>query len=99
MKIIYDFQGVYFEWDDNKALRNIQKHGVRFEEACEVFLDPFVKTLDSEVIDLEERDTIVGMTENWHVLSVVLTVKENDIFRLISARRATSNQRKIYEKQ
>ncbi len=64
-----------------------------------MFLDPFVKKVDSEVIDLETRDTIVGMIENWQVLSVVFTLRENDIFRLISARRVTSKQWKIYEKQ
>ncbi len=74
-------------------------NGIRFDQACEVFLDPFVKTVNSEELDSETRDTIVGMTENWQVLSVVFTLRDNDIFRIISARRATNRQRMLYEKQ
>ena len=40
MDITYQLQGVLFEWDENKAKINIQKHGVTFEEAAEVFFDP-----------------------------------------------------------
>lgn len=75
------------------------KHKIRFEEACEVFLDPFVKYLGSEVVESETRDKIIGMTENWQVLLVVYTERDSDTFRLISARRATSKERKQYEKQ
>lgn len=41
MTVIYRFQGVEFEWDANKAQGNIENHGVTFEEAAEVFFDPF----------------------------------------------------------
>ena len=99
MKTEFELQGVCFEWHDNKAKLNIQNHRIRFEEACEVFLDPFVKYLGSEIVESEIRDKIIGMTENWQVLLVVYTERENDLFRLISARRATSKERKQYEKQ
>lgn len=92
-------QGVCFEWDKEKALLNIQNHGIRFEEACEVFLDPFVKYFDSEIVDSETRGKIIGMTENWQVLLVVYTERDNDNFRIVSARRVISKERKQYEKQ
>ncbi len=63
-----------------------------------MFLDPFVKTVDSEILESESREKIIGMTENWQVLSVVFTERDNDVFRLVSARRATSKERKQYEK-
>lgn len=99
MKTEFELQGVCFEWDDTKALLNIENHAIRFEEACEVFLDPFVKSVDSEIVESETREKIIGMTENWQVLSVVYIERDNDVFRLISARRATSKERKKYEKQ
>jgi uncharacterized protein len=42
MDIVYRLQGSEFEWDTNKAQRNIDQHGVTFEEAAEVFLDPLL---------------------------------------------------------
>ena len=99
MNIRFELQGICFECDQDKALLNIQNHGIKFEDACEVFFDPFVKTFDSEIVDSEPRGKIIGMTENWHVFLVVFTEQYNEIFRLLSARRATSKERKEYEKQ
>ena len=99
MKIEFELQGVYFEWNENKALLNKQNHDINFEDACEVFFDPFVKSVDSEIVEAEMRDKIIGMTENWQVLLVVYTEQDNDFFRVISARRATSKERRQYEKQ
>jgi uncharacterized DUF497 family protein len=59
MDITYRLQGVLFEWDENKAQINIQKHDVTFEEAAEAFFDPFYQTGDASVND-EERDFIIG---------------------------------------
>ncbi|MHC5764249.1 MAG: BrnT family toxin [Nostoc sp.] len=41
MDIVYRLQGIEFEWDENKAQSNIEKDGIKFEEATEVFFDPF----------------------------------------------------------
>ena len=41
MDVIYRLQGVEFEWDDQKAQQNVEKHGITFEDAAEVFFDPF----------------------------------------------------------
>lgn len=43
MNIVYRFQGIEFEWDKNKAESNVEKHGVTFEQAPEVFFDHFYK--------------------------------------------------------
>jgi uncharacterized DUF497 family protein len=51
MDVTYQLQGVLFEWDENKAQTNIQKHGVTFEEAIEVFFDPFYQTGDASADD------------------------------------------------
>jgi uncharacterized DUF497 family protein len=61
MDIVYRLQGMEFEWDENKSTANIQKHGVTFEEAAEVFLDPFYQTGDASADDKEERDFIIGI--------------------------------------
>ena len=68
MDITYQLQGVLFEWDENKARSNIQKHGVTFEEAAEVFFDPFYQTGDASVGDGEERDFIIRYTFSQRLL-------------------------------
>jgi uncharacterized DUF497 family protein len=89
--------GIRFEWDDDKALQNVEKHGISFETACEVFFDPFVRTIETQQSDGETRNVIIGMTAQRHVLYVVHTVRDGEVFRLISARRATRSDRKQYE--
>ena len=53
MTISYTVQGIQFEWDREKALNNLDKHGVAFETACEVFFDPFVKTIETQEVEGE----------------------------------------------
>lgn len=95
MDVTYQLQGVLFEWDENKAQANIQKHGVTFEEAAEVFFDPFYQTGDASV-DEEERDFIIGYTFSQRLLLAVYTERD-DRTRIISARPATRAERKVYE--
>jgi len=99
MDIRYSLQGILFEWDADKATINFTKHQVAFETACEVFFDPFVHVLDEEQHGDEYRETLIGMTLQWNVLCVVYTERQGDIFRLISARPATSIERHSYEEQ
>ena len=49
MRISHELQGVWFEWDSEKADTNVQKHGVSFHTACEVFFDPFVWRLGTSL--------------------------------------------------
>lgn len=98
MKITKTIQGIDFEWDSQKALSNWHKHQVAFESACEVFFDPFLQPDKDEVIDGELRETVIGMTQNWRLLFIAYTLR-NDKIRVISARPVTRQQRKTYEDQ
>jgi len=95
MDIVYRLQGAEFEWDENKAQNNIQKHGVTFEEAAEVFFDPFYQTGDASVHE-ERRDFIIGYTFSQRLLLAVYTERGNRT-RIISSRPATRAERKVYE--
>jgi uncharacterized DUF497 family protein len=59
MDILYRLQGIEFEWNAEKAQNNISKHGVTFEEATEVFFDPFYQTGDASISN-EQRDFVLG---------------------------------------
>ncbi len=65
MDITYQLQGIPFEWDKNKAEINIRKHGVTFEEAAEVFFDPFYQTGDASIDEEETRDFIGCLHRTW----------------------------------
>lgn len=95
MDIIYRLQGVEFEWDEDKAKSNIRKHGVTFEEAAEVFFDPFYQRGDASMDD-EQRDFIIGYSLSQRLLLVVYT-ERGERTRIISARPATRSERKLYE--
>ena len=95
MNVIYRLQGSEFEWDANKAQSTIDKHGVTFEEAAEVFLDPFYQSGDATVND-ELREFVVGYSLMQRMLLVVY-VDSNRRSRIISARPATRNERRLYE--
>lgn len=87
-----------FEWDDNKAQSNIEKHGVTFEEATSVFED--YNSLfrdDPDHSEDEDRFLILGMSTQLRVLVVCHCIREEDTIRIISARKATKNEKKQYE--
>ncbi len=86
-----------FEWDENKAEKNEQKHGISFEEAESIFYDPrSVTVLDPDHSETELRFIDIGMSNYDRILVVVYTEREQRI-RLISARRASKKERKMYE--
>jgi len=83
-----------FEWDDNKEKQNIKKHGINFEIASRVFLDPNRVELYDEIHSIyEDRYHIIGMVHD--ILTVVYTQREEST-RIISARAATNTERNIY---
>ncbi len=96
MDVYFTLHGVTFVWDAQKARSNLRKHGVTFEEACEAFFDPFVMPADAGRHE-EERLAFLGMTERGRLLFVVYTERGDDVFRVISARRATRTERRAYE--
>jgi uncharacterized DUF497 family protein len=86
-----------FEWDKNKAARNIIKHGVSFEEAATVFGDPLSDTFDDPDHSAEERRfVIIGMSEKGRMLIVSHTDDEETV-HIISARELTRGERVFYE--
>lgn len=95
MNITYRFGGVEFEWDETKAQRNFEKHGVTFEEAAEVFLDPFHVVGDASAKS-EEREFALGYSLAERLLLVVHLERGKRI-RMISARVATRIERRLYE--
>ena len=87
-----------FEWDADKAVLNLRKHGVRFEDAARVFLDPNrIEAFDGRETYGEDRWKTVGLVEPA-LLAVVYTVRDKDgeIIRLISARKADARERAQY---
>ena len=86
-----------FEWDSEKNEINIKKHGFSFEEVLDVFNDHFaIEAIDRENSSLEEtRYKIIGRVKTQIILFVVYTQKDGHQ-RLISARHATSTERKFY---
>jgi uncharacterized DUF497 family protein len=90
--------GLEFEWDEAKNTANIAKHGVGFVRASGVFKDVFaIEYLDDRRDYGEERYIIIGMVDG-RLLSVVYTMR-NDIIRLISARGATSIEKRRYHEE
>lgn len=86
-----------FDWDENKAKINLEKHKVSFDEATSVFDDPlFLIFEDIDHSINEKRFIIMGESARARLLVVAYTEREN-ITRLISARLATSKERKAYE--
>lgn len=86
-----------FEWDPSKAERNLAKHGVSFDEATTAFDDDlFLAFADPDHSDAENRLILVGRSNEGRLLVVSFTERAEDI-RLISARRATRRERKVYE--
>ena len=85
-----------FEWDEEKDRINQAKHGVSFDYAVQVFLDPNrLEQIDERFDYAEERVAVIGMV-SFDVLFVVVTERNNDLVRLISARRATRQEEKRY---
>ena len=90
-----------FVWDPAKAESNHRKHGIRFEEAVRVFFDPLHLTVQDRVEGGEYRWQTIGQVGGAAVLLVAHTVTEDgpepvETIRIISARRATPQERKRY---
>lgn len=88
-----------FEWDDQKALENVQKHGVSFGEATEVFYDPnALEGADAEHSSDETRFFVIGYSTR-RLLFVIFAERRGDAIRIISARPPTPEERRLYEEQ
>ncbi len=86
-----------FEWDEEKAGANLEKHGVSFEEAQTVFYNPlYVDFYDPDHSFDEHRYVLIGESGRGRLLMVSYTEK-GDVIRLISSREVTPAERKAYE--
>ena len=91
---------IEFEWDASKAVSNAKKHGVTFDEAKSVFYDDFaVQFFDDENSELEDRFLILGYSNQSRILLICHCEKESgNLIRIISARKATAKERKLYKR-
>ena len=92
---------VQFTWDPKKAASNLKRHNVSFEEACTVFDDPnSVELPDEENARGELRTDVIGFSAALRLLFVVVfEVEDDELVRIISARRATPHEAKLYAEQ
>ena len=90
-----------FEWDENKAATNQQKHGVTFQEAATVFQDEdALQIFDPDHSEAEDRFILLGMSSILRILVVCHCYRANDdVIRIISARKATRNESSTYERR
>ncbi|MBI4989313.1 MAG: BrnT family toxin [Rhodocyclales bacterium] len=97
MDIEFELQGIRFVANRDKARRNPAKHqGVTFEQAAQAFFDPFLRVVDADRNE-EARDAVIGMDAASRLLFVVHIQQEDDRIRLVSARKATREERNLYE--
>jgi uncharacterized DUF497 family protein len=86
---------IHFTWEPKKAASNLRKHGVSFEEAATVFADPLAMVVEDALY--AERAILIGQSEKQRLLFTVFVELDADSIRVISARRATSHERRRYE--
>jgi uncharacterized DUF497 family protein len=92
----FELHKINFVWDRRKLKINLAKHHISFEQAAEVFFDPFIKIVDASR-NQEIRDAIVGMDKQWNLLYIVHIAFEEDQIRIISARKVTRSEKDFYE--
>lgn len=90
---------VKFEWSPSKAQSNLKKHGVSFEEAKSIFYDESaIQFYDDDNSESEDRFIMLGISNGLNILTVCHYERQDgEIIRIISARKATKNERKYYE--
>ncbi len=89
--------GITFIWDEEKARINPINHdGITFQQAVGFFFDPFLVVVDASRNE-EARDAVIGLDTRWNLLYVVHIEREENVIRIISARKATRQERAEYE--
>jgi len=84
-----------FEYDDNKSKSNKSKHGISFDEAKELWKDPYAFEIPSTQSEDEDRLLVFGRIDdkNW---TAIITYRESNI-RIISVRRSRAKEVELYE--
>ncbi len=97
MDIRHELNGASFVWNASKASTNPGNHdGVTFEQAATVFFDPFFRLIDAGRKD-EARDAIIGYDASSRLLFVVHVQIKDECIRIISARKASNEERRNHE--
>ena len=84
------------EYDPHKAETNLKKHGVSFDEATTALYDPMALVQEDMDSIGESRWILIGLSSKVNILTVVYTLRDEEIIRLISARQATRKEVKYY---
>lgn len=91
---------IKFEWDSIKARSNLKKHGISFEEAATVFSNDQIRVFVDEANSTLTEDRLIAIGYSLHdrILTVVHCYKEDDeVIRIISARKATKQEKNFFE--
>ncbi|MEJ2446259.1 MAG: BrnT family toxin [Exilibacterium sp.] len=89
---------LYFEWDPRKNASNQKKHGISFDEAKSVFTDEYARLIaDPDHSEEEDRFILLGTSIQSRLLVVCHCIRDHDVIRIISARKADKRERKVYE--
>lgn len=88
-----------FEWDEDKATTNLKKHNVAFDEAASVFGDPLAVTFADPDHSADEARFIILDSSNRNRVLIISHTDREDRVRIISARKATPRERKVYEEE
>ena len=88
---------VRFDWDPSKAAENERKHDVSFDEAATSFDDPNGCYLRNDAPSYEDRLILIALSSRSRLLFVVHAEVERDAIRIISARKASPAQKRIYD--
>ena len=89
-----------FIWDENKNRANRRKHKISFETATKVFTDPYVVIHPDQCVEGEQRWQAIGSVAGLSIILVAHTARDEgggEVIRIISARKATTTERKSYE--
>jgi len=95
---LFELNGKFFDWDNNKNMININKHGISFKEAATVFFDTNAIEIDDiQHSQDENRFLILGKSRKLRLMVVCHCYRENDaVIRIISARKAVNEEIEIY---
>ena len=97
-KNLFELNGKHFDWDSDKNMININKHGISFKEAATVFSDRNAIEIDDEIhSQQEDRFLIIGQSSKLRLLVVCHCYREkNTVIRIISARKAADEEIELY---
>ena len=84
------------EYDSQKAKSNLAKHGISFEEAATALYDSLALVQEDRESTNESRWVLIGLSNQANLLTVVYTLRNEEVIRLISARKSTRREEKYY---